>query len=92
MTIKDIKERRPNEKLINSIEKLLESAKSGELRSMFYVCGWDDCSVNHGWAYDLRSARRPLLAELVLLQHNYIIDTEFAENETVLAKRFEGWE
>jgi len=71
---------------------MLQRAKDGEIRSMFSICSWDDDSVTHGWAYDQRSSRRRILAEMVLLQHDYMTDTEFAENDSVLARRFQEWE
>ena len=90
--LKDIKDRSPNVELVKQLEKLLQQAKTGELRTVFTICGWDDDCVTHGWAYDDRSSRRRLLAEMVLLQHDYMIDTDFAENDSVLAKHFTEWE
>lgn len=89
--LKNIKNNTPNAQLIEHLEWLLEKAKQGELRTIFNIAGWNDDQVTHGWAYDTRSSRRRLLAEMVLLQHDYITDTEFAENDSVLAKRFEEW-
>ena len=92
MTIRDIKDNSPNQALIKQLETLLEYAKSGEIRSIFTICSWNDGSMTHGWAYDERSSRRRILSEMMLLQHDYITDIEFAEGDTVLAKRFEEWE
>ena len=91
MTLHNIKDTSPNQNVVKQLESLLEDAKKGELRSIFTICGWDDDQVTHGWAYDPRSSRRRLLAEMVLLQHDYITDTEFAEADSILARRFEDW-
>lgn len=90
--IRDIKDNTPNQGLVDQLKQLLAQAETGELRSVFTICGWHDDCITHGWAYDVRNSRRRILAEITLLQHDYITDIEFAENDSILAKRFEGWD
>jgi hypothetical protein len=85
----DIKDRTPNQALIENLEKLLEDAKSGELRSVIWISGWDEDAVTHGWAVDWRNSPRRMLSELVMLQHDYIVNIGFKEGDTVLSKAFD---
>lgn len=80
----DIKDRKPNPLLIEHLEYLLKRAKSGELRSLFYVSQFDDDNVNHSWSLDWRSHRRMMLAEMVMAQHNFVINMEMREKDSVL--------
>ena len=85
----NIKDSTPNETLIRQLEAILKDAKSGELRSVIWICGWNDDSVTHGWATDGRSSLRRILAELVLLQHDFVDNIGFKEGDTVLARAFD---
>ena len=87
--LKDIKDKAPNEHLISSIENLLKRAKSGEVRSLFYVAGWDDDGVSHGWQLDHRTRRRPMLSEMVMAQHDFVINIELTERDSILAINLE---
>jgi len=62
----------------------LEEAKSGELRSIVYVVGFDDDIVSHGWALDDRNCPRKLLAEMLMTQHDLVVKIELMENNSVL--------
>jgi len=85
MTVHDIKDRSPNQALIDLLEKQLELAKSGELRSAIIVNGFNDDSVEHVWAIDRRSSWRMLLSELVILQHSFTVNIELRDGDSVLA-------
>jgi len=82
--LNDIKDRSPNEGTINLLETLLEQAKSGELRSIFYVVSFDDQVATHGWSMDARCNPRKTLAEMVMAQHDYVVNIELLENDSVL--------
>ena len=41
-------ENKPNETLINQLERLLKDAKEGELIGMASVCAWKEDFVTHG--------------------------------------------
>ena len=90
MSIKDIKDRAPNEGLIRTLESMLEDAKSGAMRTMFSVCGWDDDGVSHGWVLDARNSRRRLLAEMVIAQHDFVVNIEMQEKDSVLYRAISG--
>ena len=57
MTITDIKDNSPNPILVERLKLMLAQAESGELRSLFYVCGFDDDGVGHSWSMDRRTTR-----------------------------------
>ena len=86
--LRNIKDSAPNAALIENLERMLADAKSGELRSMVWICGWNDDQVSHGWAHDHRNSRRRLLAEVLMLQHDWVTNTEFAEGDSILANAF----
>ena len=88
----DIKDRAPNDELTGQLEVLLEMAKAGELRSIICVCSYDDDSVTHGWVCDERSSNRGLLSELTLMQHEFIVDVQLGNEESVLVRAFDGWD
>lgn len=44
----EINTRYPNDELIGYLTELLEDAKLGELRSMFFICGWSGDRVSSG--------------------------------------------
>lgn len=80
----DIKDRAVNKSLIDQIEKMLSQAKSGELRSIFYVKGWDNDNVSHGWCMDSRNNRRMILAEMVMATHDMTVNIELQDKDSVL--------
>lgn len=86
----DIKDRTPNPTLVRHLEKLLERARSGELRSYVAVMGWDDDSWNHSWHVDARSSRRRALGELSMLQFDVLTAFSLSEGDNVLAQAIQG--
>lgn len=84
--LSDVKDHTPNSTLVEHLERLLVEARKGELRSVYYVGCYEDDSVNHGWCLDNRSGRRKMLAEMVLGQHDFVVNIELQERESVLAK------
>jgi len=84
-TPSDIKDRAPNKELVVQLESFLKQAKSGEIRSMITVIGWNDDCVTTGWVYDNRSSPRRLLAQLVMTQHDFIVNIGLHEGDTVLS-------
>lgn len=85
----DIKDRSPNPELIRQLESLLEQAKEGSIRTIITVCGWDDDSVTHGWAVDNRNTHRRLIAELTMLQHEFIVNQMLSESNSILSRQFD---
>lgn len=84
--VKDLKDRTPNPDTIRHLESLLEHAKAGKLRSVVCLAGWDDDCVTHGWSLDHRNTRRRLLAEMVIMQHDYVINLGLDEGSSVLCR------
>lgn len=84
--LENIKDMKPNKNLIDSLERLLKEAKAGELRSITYAIAYEDATVTNGWAIDRRSIMRLLLAEMVIAQHDFIVDIALMDNDGVLAE------
>lgn len=80
----DIKDMTPNLDLVAQLERALEQAKSGELRSMLWAKQWDNRSTANGWACDWRSSDKMLLSELVLLQHDIVVRIGMHEKTSAL--------
>lgn len=85
MNIKNIKDMTPNQETIRMLEHALEQAKSGELRSVLIVKGWEQNGVDHCWSVDKRSYWRLLLAEIMLMQHDFTVNIELRDGDSVLA-------
>ena len=85
MSLHDIKDKTPNQATIDQLEKALAQAKSGELRSVLIVKGWDDDCVSHTWSIDARSNCRMLLSDVVMIQHDLTVKLAIDEGDSVLA-------
>lgn len=88
--LKNIKDTTPNPRLIANIEKLLEHAKSGKLRSMMSVLSWEGNSVSHSYYLDPNTYRRLMLAELVMAQHDMATMIGVDDGDSVLAQELYG--
>lgn len=86
MDVKDIKDISPNKDAVEQLKILLEQAEKGEIRSLFYIVGYDNDSVTHGWSLDPRNTPRRLLAEMVMGQHDFVVNLEFHERDSVLCQ------
>lgn len=86
MSLRDIKDKSPNQAAVDLLEKALAQAKSGELRSCVLVEEFDDGSTNHHWSIDKRSYRRMILAEIVMAQHDFTVNIELGDGDSVLAE------
>jgi hypothetical protein len=84
--IKDIKDYSPNKKIIEHLETLLDYAKKGELRSYIALYAWDDDSLTHSWCLDYRNKPRAMVGEFMFLMHDFIVDTEIREGQSILFK------
>lgn len=84
--IEQIKDMTPNEAMIKELEKLLDHAKNGHVRSVFAVCGWADDSVSNMWSIDNRNSDRRILAEIVIAQHDFVVNIGLKEGDSVLAQ------
>ncbi len=89
MSLTDITDCKPNQATIDQLEVMLERAKAGKLRSVISIKAWNDDTVTHGWSVDGRNSYRRVLAEIVMLQHNFVTNLGFMEGDTVLSRAFE---
>jgi len=86
MSIENIKDKTPNQDLIDMLEKLLESAKTGHLRTCVGLFGWNDDRWTDGWQIDDRNSRRRMLGEMSLLQHNLLTWVAFNDGDSTINK------
>lgn len=81
----DIKDKTPSEDVIKLLEKLLEKAKSGDLRSALVIQGYADDTFIHEWSIDVRTGHRRFLADLVMAQYDLATKIALREGDSVLA-------
>jgi len=86
----DIKDRKPHEDLVALLEQMLVHAKSGELRSVFATCSYDDNKVGTMWCLDGRTDRRRMLSEVVLGQQELITRISLDDGDTLFARMVMG--
>jgi len=60
----------PNPDMVETIERLLEDAKSGELRGFAYAAFKNGCLTVTGWEGS-DGSRHPLSSAIAMLQHRY---------------------
>lgn len=89
--MRDIKDNAPNEITIKQLERLLESAKSGHLRTIVTITGWSDDTWSHGWSVDDRSSRRRMLGESVLTHHDLVSNQLIADGDSAIAMALEDY-
>jgi len=63
--IKDIKDTSPNEAVVKALRGLLADAEKGELRTIFFVAGWEQDGVSTGWQRDERTTANRFIGGLV---------------------------
>lgn len=90
MNATDIKDRTPNQNTIDDLERLLEEAKAGELRTFVYVAGYDDDSWLHGWSIDNRNTRRRLIGQMSMLQFDILSKQALDDGDSVLSKAIDS--
>ena len=86
MSIEDIKDRKPNPDTIRILERLLDEAKRGEVRTIVYICGYDDDSWGNGWVVDSRNTARRMIGELTMLHFDFIANQSLQDDNTVLSR------
>ena len=58
--------KRPNERVVEHIKRLLENAESGEIQNIIEVVAWWDGSVSSGGAYTRASPMMTMLGSLMV--------------------------
>lgn len=86
----DIKDRTPNQDTIRALEDLLAQAKSGELRTVVVLTGWDDDSWTHQWSIDYRNTRRRMIGSMTMLNHDLITNQALSDGDSVLSRALDG--
>lgn len=87
--IKEITDRTPNPETVSMLERMLEMAKSGELRTVIVIRGFDTDGVSHCWSKDHRNSDRRLLSELAITQHEFITSIGLREGDSILAEELD---
>ena len=82
----DIKDNTPNAELVEQLERMLEKAKAGEVRSWVSVFEWSDGSVSHGWAFDRFAARRTMVGALAECQFAVVSEMQLRAESSPLFK------
>ena len=83
--MRDIKDRSPNQSTIDLLKDLLADAEKGELRSVFAVLSFENQGVSHVWSLDARCKKRAILAEMVIAEHDFIVNIGLMEGDSILA-------
>lgn len=84
--LKDIKDNTPNKLLVKRLKALLKSAESGRVRSMVYSVEYNDAVCSHGWSIDPRTRDREILAEVIIMQADFVNDICIAEQDSVISR------
>jgi len=85
----DIKDSTPNGALIELLTKRLSEAKTGELRSMFMVCGWDDDCISVPWQIDSRTSANRFIGGLVRGATDFIVAMNLKNDDSMSTKMVE---
>lgn len=85
----NIKDEAPNQDLIRNLEKALEWAREGRLRTAISVYGWDDDAWTHGWVIDRRTSRRRMIGELTMVHFDILTNQALEDGDTVLSAAFD---
>ena len=80
VNLRVLRERKPDEKLVKNIERLLEDAKKGEITGMAYVVMYHDYDFSDGWANLDGMWARTLIGQLTLLKQR-ITDIAIADED-----------
>jgi len=86
----DIKDKIPNPATVAALERLLEQARQGEVRTIAYILGYDDDAFTHGWVIDARSSPRRLLGQSALLNFDLLTDVAIRDGDTRFAGAVRG--
>lgn len=74
----------PNRDLIAQLERLLEHARSGELRSMIYIAAWDKNATSHGWTVDPNQTAVLLLGEAAIAQAEVLLNIQLRRDDSIV--------
>ena len=86
---RDVKDRAPNPTPISMLEKRLERAKAGEVRSAVIAPSAADNATGHGWALDGRTWQQPVLAQMMIAQNEMMLLVSATETGGILRQFIE---
>lgn len=86
--IVDVTDRKANPETVAMLERLLDQAKRGELRTIVIACGWADDSQTTCWVLDGRNTRRRLIGGLALAQFDLMTNTALEDDDSILYRAF----
>ncbi len=84
--IADIKDMTPTPETIAMLERLLEEAKSGQLRTVVAICGYASDEWTNNWSIDPRNTRRRLVGQFSLMHFYLLTNTAAANRHSELSK------
>lgn len=88
--ITDIKDATPNLELIERLKEMLSQAESGELRSIFYVVGYDTDYTGASWMMDNRTSRNRFIGAITLGATDFTINQLSADRDSALVHVIES--
>jgi len=88
--LRNIKDTSPNKKLISQIEDMLQDAKDGDLRSMFYVKGWNDDRMSAGWSVDQRTCGYRMIGAVTTNAADFTMTNILADHSSAFRKTLDG--
>lgn len=91
MTIKNIKDMSPNKSTVELLESLLADSRSGNIRSFVFCVSYENDKTGHGWSMDHRNNPKNLISEIQLLNHDFLVNTELKEGNSVLSRALDDW-
>jgi hypothetical protein len=90
MTVRDITDKSPNPETVRMLERLLERAKEGQLRTIFLVNGWNDDCWTTNWVIDARNSRRRLIGQVAIAQFDLLTKQSLDDGDSILAETLYG--
>jgi hypothetical protein len=87
--MKDIKDRTPNHDTIRILERLLEDAKGGRLRTVIVIEGDDEDGWGTCFSLDQRNTARRMIGEVTLMYHQ-IVQRQLLVEDSPLSRAIYG--
>lgn len=88
--VTDITDWAPNQDTVQVLERMLEFAKTGELRTVAAVCGFADGAWDSRWSIDQRTSGRSLVGESTMLTQSLAARQLWVDGDSVFNEMVEG--
>lgn len=86
----DIKDTTPNLDLVERLKDMLVQAESGELRSIFYVGGYDNDYAGSSWVMDARTTGNRFIGAITLGAADFTLNQLNTEKDSIFRKILES--